>query len=88
LPWHDLVAQVAKYQCAALEAHALMDFYQNFKPHMLTPTEPYPEVSQRVLGTFTTVPTIVSQLYAAGVPVWLIRWEEVVPADITIRNVI
>ncbi|KIJ66785.1 hypothetical protein HYDPIDRAFT_67200, partial [Hydnomerulius pinastri MD-312] len=64
-----------------LEAHALMDFYQNFKPRMLTPTEPYPKVSQRVLGAFTTVPTIVSQLYAAGVPIWLIRCEEVVPAD-------
>ncbi|KAG6380177.1 hypothetical protein JVT61DRAFT_8266 [Boletus reticuloceps] len=90
LSWRDTVVQVGDYQRVFLEVYAIMDFHQLIQPCMLmctgeaenSPADP------RWLGAFTRAPLMTGQLFAAGVPVWLIRDQAEVPQDIIIQDIL
>ncbi|KIJ59354.1 hypothetical protein HYDPIDRAFT_33294 [Hydnomerulius pinastri MD-312] len=56
-----------------------MDYFEHIQPRVLKPTLPYPDVNQFWIGGFTTKPHIADKMFAAGVPVWLVCCDELVP---------
>ncbi|KIJ59167.1 hypothetical protein HYDPIDRAFT_33457 [Hydnomerulius pinastri MD-312] len=87
LTWHNLVASVAESQRSTLECYTIMDYFEHVQPHVLKPTLPYPDVNQFWIGGFTTEHHITDKMFAAGVPVWLVRRNELVPpTSITVRH--
>ncbi|KIJ59239.1 hypothetical protein HYDPIDRAFT_33390 [Hydnomerulius pinastri MD-312] len=58
-----------------------MDYHENIEPRMHIPTHPYPDANLGWMGAFTQHEQIADCLFAAGVPVWLIRPDSVVLPD-------
>lgn len=66
--WRDVCLQVRLTQRYWLMGRAFLDFYAVYPP-----TGSNRPVNKDFMGTFTTDPEAVQQLFAAGIPVWWLR---------------
>ncbi|KIJ09200.1 hypothetical protein PAXINDRAFT_17696 [Paxillus involutus ATCC 200175] len=64
-----------------MECFAYFDYHQMILPSIQTTVFPYPEYNPYWLGVFTCNPGVTETLFRAGVPVWLIRHEDMVTAN-------
>ncbi|KIJ05650.1 hypothetical protein PAXINDRAFT_21113 [Paxillus involutus ATCC 200175] len=81
LTWRDIITAVAEFQHSAMECFAYFDYHQMILPSVQTPAFLYPEYNPYWLGAFTCNPGVAETLFRAGVPVWLIRHEDMVTAN-------
>jgi hypothetical protein len=91
LSWRDTVVHVGDYERVFLELYAIMDYDQlildrlRMQSGAATDSDPgHP----RWLGGFTKAPLMAEQLFAAGVPVWLIRDEAEVSEKIIVQDIV
>ncbi|KIJ06632.1 hypothetical protein PAXINDRAFT_20175 [Paxillus involutus ATCC 200175] len=81
LTWRDIITAVAEFQHSVMECFAYFDYHHMILPSVQTPVFPYPEYNPYWLGAFTCDPGVAETLFRAGVPVWLIRHEDTVTAN-------
>ncbi|KAJ3475062.1 hypothetical protein NLI96_g12084 [Meripilus lineatus] len=87
--YRDLVVQVANVQRYWLESNAMLEYMGNHnKRFLLQATGPPLPVDLSFMGTYTADPVAAFKLFAAGIPVWLIRASAAIPSDVCVANLV
>lgn len=84
LMFRDLVIFVAQLQHTLLDIHALLDYTEILYPLLVTPPSKPMRANPTWMGCFTKRTEICESLYFAGVPVWLVRHESLIPSTMNI----
>jgi len=84
LVFRDLVAFIAQLQCTLLDIHALLDYHEILKPLLVTPPFKPVAANPTWVGCFTKDTQVCEALFFAGVPVWLVRSEVLIPPTMNI----
>ena len=85
LVFRDLVIFVAQLQRTLLDVHALLDYIEILRPLLVIspPSKPL-RVNRTWMGCFTTNTEVCEGLYYAGVPVWFVRSDLLIPPTMNI----
>ena len=82
--FRDLVVFVAQVQRTLLDIHALLDYTKILYPLLISPPSKPVRVNPTWMGCFTKDTRICEIFYFAGVPVWLVRHEDLIPQTMNI----
>jgi len=87
--FRDIVLQVAEFQYCWLTTLAWVDYMEKYYVRIHQPLGSKPHtVDPKLMGTVTLNPVVAQQCFRAGIPVWLIRRLDQIPADMNIMSIV
>ena len=84
LIFRDLVVFVAQLQCTLLDIHALLNYIKILHPLLADPRSKPVHANPTWMGCFTKCTETCEHLYFAGVPIWLVHYEDFIPPTMNI----